>query len=149
VAVIGLLLVVLAAQGVRTLIEQRAAVRDLERMRADVLALRARVESCQVAVERELEAFEQYRSSVDSLRQEVQDFEGLDARGVPVGQYEAYLETFREYNRSVPGWRSRADSLEAHSRECRELTVRHNELADSLRGRVEDDDIGPAPPGGA
>lgn len=136
-AVAGLIVVGLATVRVKAALERRAEIGEIERARSRLAELRAGVENCQAAVERERQAFDRYAASVDSLRTEVRHFEALDERGVPAARYDEYLETFDRYNDAIPGWEARADSLTAHAEACRELTLHHNELADSLRVRLE------------
>jgi hypothetical protein len=74
---------------------------------------------------------------IDSLRDEVRDFEALDERGVPEERYDEYLERFEAYNDSVISWEARAETLRANEAACRELVEAHNALSDSLRRRME------------
>lgn len=135
-------IVVLGYVGGGGFLERRAQAAELERLRDGLGRLRAASEECQIAVQREERAFEEYRAEVDSLRQEIRDFESLDDRGVPAEQYEEYLEAFDDYNESVPLWEERADSLRARSEACRALVERHNTLADSLRTFIEQVETG-------
>lgn len=139
-----ILLVVLAAAallltflGSRVALERRGLRQELAGLREDVLRLRVASSECLAEIGMEEAAFREYHDRVDSLRDEILEFEALDDRGVPAEQYEEYLEVFERYNRSVPAWRARADSLQARWEACRDLVERHNTLADSLRGRVE------------
>jgi hypothetical protein len=136
VLVVALVSVGLAERG-KVWLEHRAEVQKIEGLRTRLAELRSGVGACRAAVEREQSAFDRYRASVESLREEVREYEMLDERGVPADQYDAYLETFDQYNESLPGWQARADSLQAHDDVCRDLTVRHNETADSLRESLE------------
>lgn len=131
-------IVVLAVVGARGLADRRARVAELEQLRERLADLRAAAEECQVTVRREEQAFANYRAQVDSLRQEVRDFEAMDDRGVPAARYEEYLDAFDDYNEAVPVWEERADTLRARSRACRALAERHNAMADSLRAMVSE-----------
>ena len=81
--------------------------------------------------------FHEYDQEVDSLRGEVRELETLDRRGVPRERYDEYLETFERYNRSVPSWEARADSLRAHWAACRSLVQEHNLMTDSVQRAVQ------------
>ena len=147
-----MLVVVLVTAGVaergKAWLDHRAEVREVEGLRTRLAELRSGVGACRAALEREQSVFDRYRASVESLREDVREYETLDERGVPADQYEAYLETFDRYNESLPGWQARADSLQAHDDACRALTVRHNETADSLRESLEDAGAMTRPPPG-
>ena len=102
-------------------------------VRDELALLRTAVDSCQTALPAEASAFEAYGQRADSLRARVRALEAIDPRGVPADSYRVYLDAFERYNRSVDGWEPRADSLRARWARCRDLTERHNLLADSLR----------------
>jgi hypothetical protein len=133
-AVVGALaLLVWAGRGI---LERRALYQEMERLRSDVLSLRAEVGLCQAELDTARLEFQAYNERVDSLRTEVREMEDLDVRGVPAPRYDDYLDAFDGYNRSIPGWQERADGLESRWEECRDLVQNHNVLADSLRRRV-------------
>jgi hypothetical protein len=136
-AIVALLVLIGGIDRGRAWLAHRARVFEIERLRVRVVDLRSDVESCRTALDRERNDFDRYRASVDSLRETIRVYESLDERGVPADRYEAYLETFRRYNQSLPGWRARADSLTAHDDICRDLTVEHNVVAESLRANLE------------
>jgi DNA repair ATPase RecN len=105
---------------------------------ADVLrdslhVVRAAVDTCRVALDQETYRLEAFDERLDSLRGRVRELERIDPRGVPADSYAVYLEAFQTYNDSVPGWEQRADSLREQWQHCRDLTERHNAVADSLR----------------
>lgn len=117
-----------------TIARERSAERqEVERLRTELAALRAASNECVAVVAEAQGEFEAYNERVDSLREEVRDYEALDARGVPGEEYADYLETFEAYNLSVPGWREQADSLSARREACEALVMRHNALADTIR----------------
>jgi hypothetical protein len=148
-AIVALLVLIGGIDRGREWLAHRARIFEIERLRTHVADLRSEVDSCRVALELEQAAFDRYRASVDSLREAVRAYESLDERGVPAERYDAYLETFRRYNRSLPGWRVRADSLAAHDGVCRDLTVQHNDAAESLREGLEAAGVSPASGDGA
>jgi hypothetical protein len=101
---------------------------------AQLAELREAVAGCQGEVEVEQARFQAQVARVDSLRAAVLEYES-EERTVPAAEFEAYLEVFDEYNRSVAAWHDRATALQATWDACRALTERHNALADSLSGR--------------
>jgi hypothetical protein len=105
----------------------------LETLRAELQVLRLSVDSCQASVAAQDERFRTYDTRLDSLFERIEAYESLDPEGVPADSYALYLETFDQYNESVPGWSGRADSLRARWGACRTLTQSHNLLADSVR----------------
>jgi hypothetical protein len=117
--------------------ERRAERREVERLRTELAALRTASNECVAGVAQAQGEFEDYNERVDSLLDEVRDYEALDTRGVPGERYAEYLETFDAYNLSVPGWREQADSLSAQREACEALVLRHNTLADSVRRLAE------------
>lgn len=114
--------------------EQRARI---EALREEVRSRRAAVDSCRLAVSREEMGFQEFDRRVDSLRQRVDGYEAMAPDGVPADSYGVYMEAFERYNRAVPDWTARADTLRAHWGACREATRAHNVLADSLRRLLE------------
>lgn len=128
---------VLAFVAGRGALERRTQLQELERLQNRLADLRADAEACQLAVQQEERAFARYRAEVDSLRREVRELEALDERGIPAERYEEYLDAFDDYNKAVPLWEERADTLRAREEACRALVERHNALADSLRVFVE------------
>lgn len=144
-AIVALIVVVAGVDRGRKWLEHRSRIFEIERLRSRVGDLRSSVESCRVALERERDSFNRYRTSVDSLREEVREYESLDDRGVPAESYDVYIQTFERYNESLPGWRTRADSLTAHDDVCRDLTMQHNEAAQSLRENLEEAGVSSIP----
>lgn len=131
------LVVVLGAIGARGLLEARAEVQVLEAMRDSLDDLRLAFDSCRYELGREEMAFQAFDRSVDSLREEIRRYEARDERGVAAAVYDAYLETFDLYNRSVGEWETKADALRASSEVCRELARRHNAAAETLRVELD------------
>jgi len=105
-------------------------------LRGELQTLRVSADSCRGALANEEADFRDFDRQVDSLRLEVRGFEELDPRGVPGESYDAYMEHFEDYNRAVPDWRARADTLAAHWEACRAVIQGHNALADSLQNAL-------------
>jgi hypothetical protein len=95
--------------------------------------LRVLADSCRADLEEGSSELNDYDRRLDSLRSRVRHLEAIDPRGIPADSYDLYMRVFDEYNDSVPGWTSRADSLRASWTRCRDLAETHNALADSLR----------------
>jgi len=110
-------------------------------LRDSLRASRAAADSCQRALSYEEALFRDYDERVDSLRNRVRHYESLDPEGVPADSYEVYLETFDRYNDAVPAWRERADTLQTRWAECRTLIEDHNELADSVRTLLVEEEL--------
>ena len=120
------------------LVRERNTARELARMRDDVRQARLEAEACRMELGLRQDAFLRLDARVDSLRGEVSRFEAMDERGVPRPEYDAYLDVVELYNRSVEAWESRAEALQLADTACRASVERHNHLADSLRGRLDD-----------
>ncbi|MGH7575503.1 MAG: hypothetical protein ACREM1_10335 [Longimicrobiales bacterium] len=102
-------------------------------LRDTALTLRAAAETCGRALDQNTANFESYAARLDSLRERVRRLEAIDPRGVPADSYPAYIDTYDEYNDSVPSWSAQADTLRAQWARCRGITRSYNVLADSLR----------------
>lgn len=135
VAVLALAAVVVA--GAWNLVERRRVVREIRSLRDTLYAARLAADSCRWSLATQERRFRRFDAMVDSLREEVRDFEALDERGVPEERYEEYLGRFEAYNDSVLAWEARAETLRANEAACRELVEAHNTLSDSLRRRTE------------
>lgn len=148
VAILSAVVVVVlvaAATFVHGRLTTRARIDDL---REELFRARASADSCRTSLRREEGRFDAFEERVDSLRGRVEGFEEVHpetgGRGVPADSYETYMEAYERYNRTIPAWEERADSLEARWERCRAVVRRHNALADSLRallvehGLVED-----------
>ncbi len=110
----------------------------LRAQRQQMADLRAAADSCQAALVGEEARLLTSDARLDSLRAVIDYYEALDARGVPADSYEVYLEIFQAYNEGIPQRATAGDSLQAHWEACRELTVRHNSIADSARAIAEE-----------
>ena len=107
-------------------------------LRPEVAQLRAAADSCRSALEGEEAALLAASARLDSLRQVIEYYEGLDPRGVPADSYEVYLDVFNAFNSGVPVQEAAGDTLKAHWQACFEITERHNALADSARALAEE-----------
>ena len=138
---VGLILLFGAISGVGQLREraEHAQVQaTLDGLRVQIRSVRAELDTCLAGME-ELEVeFRIQERTTEGLRYEIDSYEGLDERGVPASEYQAYLEVFDRYNESLPEWERRADALQAESLRCRELAEEHNRWTDSLRTFVVD-----------
>ena len=105
----------------------------LRALRQEVAQLRAAADSCRSALEVEEAALVTDNARLDSLRQVVRHYEGLDPRGVPADSYEVYLDVFNTFNRGVPIQEAAGDTLRAHWQACLAIT-----LADSARAIAEE-----------
>ncbi len=102
-------------------------------LRAELAHLRVAADSCRTALDGEEEELVARDKRLDSLRRQIEHFEALDPRGVPVDSYDIYLANFNAYNEGIPERTVEAETLQAHWRECRSMAERHNERADSAR----------------
>ncbi|MEX2530714.1 MAG: hypothetical protein WD960_08070 [Gemmatimonadota bacterium] len=137
----GLILVFGAISGVGQLRERAAHAQiqtTLDGLRGQIGTVRGELDECLEEVEALEVEFRNQERTTEELRVEIEGYEGLDARGVPAREYEAYLEAFDLYNESLPEWERRAEALQAEDRRCRELAEEHNRWADSLRAFVVD-----------
>lgn len=138
---LGLAVAVAVVLGIRTLLEQRRTVEEINALRTRVYDARIAIDSCRNELAYQEMLFRRFDTLVSSLRGEVDAFEALDERGVPEEEYDAYLEAFEGYNDSVAVWEARADSLRATEAVCRTLVERHNELTDSFRARLVEEGL--------
>ena len=104
------------------------------------MAARAQADACTNQLALDESVFQRTNTTVDSLRRVVDAAEEPlpdGGRGVDAREYEAYMESFEEYNRSVEDWESQAEGLRARQAECSGLIEYHNRTADSLRTLLE------------
>ncbi len=135
---VAVVVVVVAAAGIWTVTRKVRAGGERRRLQALVVAMheaRASVDSCRTALAEEQTDFRAFDRAVDSLRQQLSEYESSAGR-VPAEVYDAYLTAFEEYNARIPDWQARADSLRAHWSGCSELTRRHNLIVDTVRTRT-------------
>lgn len=136
-AALAVLFLVSAAVGIYELLGRRNTVREVRALQDSVHAARVSADSCANELAYREMLFRTFHDRVDSIRRVVRDFEKLDPRGVPRERYEEYLRVFEIYNDSVADWERQAEALQAAEEVCRTLILRHNELADSFRARLE------------
>lgn len=120
--------------------------REIESLRGRIFLSRLAADSCRGSLTLQESRFRDFGTTVDSLRDQVRDFEQLDPRGVPEEQYEAYLDRFNAYNDSVAAWDARVETLRSNEEACRVLVEAHNQLADSLRARLLEEGTAVPPP---
>lgn len=125
----------------REIVSRQRTFDEINGLRERLYDARSEAQACQRALAARQRDFRRLNETVDSLRTAVSGFEGLDDRGVPQEQYDAYLETFDHYNDSVDAWEGRADALQAAESACRAMVVRHNALRDSLERRLAEEGI--------
>ncbi len=109
---------------------------EAERLRTSLLDLRAQLDTCGQFASEEEGSFRSYSSTVDSLKDRLEALESLHPDGVPVDSYPVYLDAFRRYDEEISGWDERAGAAQEAWQICRDLTIEHNRLADSLRVRM-------------
>ncbi len=103
----------------------------LRALRDEMAVLRTAADSCRLALEAEEAALRASDARLDSLRSRIEFFESLDPRGVPADSYDLYIRAFNQYNAEIPGRAAAGETLGAHFDSCREITERHNFVADS------------------
>lgn len=103
----------------------------LRALRDEMTVLRSAADSCRLALEAEEAALRASDARLDSIRTRIEFFESLDPRGVPADSYAVYIRAFNEYNAEIPARAAAGDSLSAHFDSCRQVTERHNFVADS------------------
>lgn len=137
---LAVLTVVYAAFGFRAWLRKQETLAEVERLGAVVLQARTDAESCTSQLALDESVFERTNQALDSLRNEVEGAEQAlpdGTRTVDADEYDAYMESFREYNRSVDEWEAQAEGLRAREDRCRALVGFHNVMADSLRRFIQ------------
>lgn len=130
--------------GVRAWMRNQRTLEEIERVRSAVLAARAEADACTSRLALDESVFQRTNATVDSLRAVVNDAEEPlpeGGRGVDAREYEAYMESFDAYNRTVEDWEAQAEGLRARQAECTELIEYHNRMADSLRTLLEESGV--------
>ncbi len=110
----------------------------LRALRQELTGLRMAADSCRQALTGEEARLRASDERLDSLKDLIDYYEGLDPRGVPADSYEVYIEIFNTYNERIPARAAAGDSLQAHWAVCRELIEQHNAIADSARDLAEE-----------
>lgn len=145
--IIGFFLVLAAVYtvfGVRAWVRNQRTLEAIEALRSEVLEARAATDACTSELALAESVFRQQDEVVDSLRSAVDAAEEPlpgGGRGVPAEGYEAYLESFREYNAAVGEWEAQVEGIREREETCRGLVERHNVMADSLRRVLEENGI--------
>ncbi|HSG48214.1 MAG TPA: hypothetical protein VLA43_10400 [Longimicrobiales bacterium] len=139
-----LLAAVYTAFGVRAWLRNQRTLEAIEALRGEVLAARTAADACTSELALAESVFRQQDAEVDSLRRVVDAAEAPlpgGGRGVPAEGYDAYLESFQEYNAAVGEWEAQVEGIREREEACRGLVERHNVLADSLREVLEENGI--------
>lgn len=145
--IIGFFLVLAAvytALGVRAWLRNQRTLEAIEALRGEVLTARAATDACTSELALAESVFRQQDAQVDSLRRVVDAAEGPlpgGGRGVPAEGYDAYLESFDEYNAAVGEWEAQVEGIREREGMCRGMVERHNVLTDSLRQVLEENGI--------
>lgn len=123
---------VLGAVSVMGQMSESATRAEAEGLRDEVRGVRSELEVCLDDLDRIERAFRSHERSTQWLRERVESFETMDARGVPSDRYDEYLATFDRYNESLPEWERLGAAVQQLSGKCRLLAEEHNQRADSL-----------------
>lgn len=145
--IVGLFLLLAAvytALGVRAWLRNQRTLAYIEDLRGEVMAARTAADGCASELALAESVFRQQDAEVDSLRRVVESAEAPlpgGGRGVDAREYDAYLESFDEYNAAVGEWEAQVEGIRTREGECRTLVERHNLLTDSLRRVLEENGI--------
>jgi len=132
------------AFGIRAWLRNQRTIEEIDRVRGAVLAARAEADACTSSLALDESVFQRTNTTVDSLRAVVDEAEEPlpeGGRGVDAREYEAYMESFQEYNRTVEDWEAQAEGLRVRQAECTRLIEYHNRMADSLRILLEESGV--------
>ncbi len=129
--------IALVFTGAQRVIERQQTLDEINSLRDELYRARAAADRCRGSLETSEMALRDLGVAIDSLRQEVRRYEGLDVRGVPGDQYDAYLATFDSYNDSVAAWEGRERRLRSAETACRGTIESHNAISDSLQAVLE------------
>ena len=119
--------------GGQSILAQQRISDEIARLRDDLYLARVTADRCQRSLASGASELHAFDARLDSMRSRIDSFEALDARGVALEQYPAYLETFTAYTDSVDGWGARERQLRAADTSCRNVILEHNSLRDSLQ----------------
>jgi hypothetical protein len=126
---VGLLMVF----GITRVLERQQTADDINRLRDELYRARISADRCRGSLQTSEAALRSLSSTIDSLKTLVDDYEAMDRRGVPAGQYDEYLGVFDQYNDSVAVWEGREQRLRTAEASCRSTIQGHNALSDSLQ----------------
>lgn len=130
---VGLLILL----GARRIMERQQTVAEIERLREELYRSRLASDRCLGSLQTSESALRRLRTTIDSLRVEVDDYETA-AGQVPQNRYDEYMGVFEEYNDSVSVWEGRERRLRSAEAQCRTTIERHNALGDSLRAVLDE-----------
>lgn len=130
--VFGVILAALVVVGVQRIVERQQTVAEINRLREDLYRTRLAADRCRGSLQTSEVALRNLRTTIDSLRVEVGDYETASGQ-VPQTLYEEYLGVFDEYNDSVQVWEGRERRLRSAEASCRATIERHNAISDSLQ----------------
>lgn len=131
-SVLALLFGVAVIFGIRRIVERQQTVAEINRLREDLYRNRLAADRCRGSLQTSEAALRALRTTIDSLRVEVGDYETASGQ-VPQALYEEYLGVFEEYNDSVQVWEGRERRLRSAEASCRATIERHNALSDTLQ----------------
>jgi hypothetical protein len=126
---VGLLMVF----GITRVLERQQTADDINRLRDELYRARISADRCRGSLQTSEAALRSLSITIDSLKTLVDDYEAMDRRGVPAGQYDEYLGVFDQYNDSVAVWEGREQRLRTAEASCRSTIQGHNALSDSLQ----------------
>lgn len=119
--------------GFTRILERQQTADEINRLRDELYRARVSADRCRASLQTSEAALRSLTITIDSLKTLVDDYEAVDRRGVPAGQYGDYLGVFDQYNDSVSVWEGREQRLRAAEASCRSTIQGHNALSDSLQ----------------
>lgn len=128
----ALVLGALVVFGVQRIVERQQTVAEINRLREHLYRSRLTADRCRGSLQTSEAALRALRTTIDSLRVEVGDYETTSGQ-VPQTLFEEYLGVFEEYNDSVQVWEGRERRLRSAEASCRATIERHNALSDTLQ----------------
>jgi len=141
---LALLALLYLGLGIRAWTRNQRTLEEIDRVRSAVLAARAEADACTTRLALDASVFQRTNATVDSLRSVVDAAERPlpdGGRGVDTREYDRYMESFDEYNRTVEDWEIQAEGLQARQIRCTDLVEHHNRMADSLRVLLEESGV--------
>ncbi|MBT8488652.1 MAG: hypothetical protein HKN72_01490 [Gemmatimonadetes bacterium] len=131
-SIFALVLGGLVIVGIQRIVERQQTLEEINRLREDLYRSRLTADRCRGALQTSEAALIVLRTTIDSLRAEVGDYETASGQ-VPQSLYDEYLGVFEEYNDSVQVWEGRERRLRSAESSCRATIERHNALSDTLQ----------------
>lgn len=120
------------------ILERQRTEDRINALREQIYRSRVAADRCRGSLQTSQAALLELGVAIDSLKRVVDGYESLPGRGVPAGQYDAYMSVFDEYNDSVGVWEGREDRLRTAETACRTTIEEHNALTDSLQSVLTD-----------